>query len=298
MALPLVHPHPAQVIVQGVLASSFVAPLQAEAEGWERRLRLVGATYEQWYALQTSYVYLEAVFVAPDIQRQLPKELNHFIRVDRSWKTLMKRVARNPTALRHGTEGGLLEELTESSATLAAVQKRLEEYLSYKRSAFTRFFFLSNDELLDILGQSANPRAVQPHLIKCFANIERLELVDGTASGSVLGVIAMMSVEGERVPFGRAGFKTRGPVEEWLAQLEVAMLTSLQRLTKEAYLDLEQLPLVDWVRGRAAQVILTASQIAWCSAVETALAEADATVRQAALAISHDSGMTSVMMSG
>jgi len=51
---------------------------------------------------------------------------------------------------------------------------------------------LSNDELLEILAQTRNPLAVQPHLRKCFDAIAKLEF----------GIQAPQSSDGKATPGG------------------------------------------------------------------------------------------------
>jgi dynein heavy chain len=48
----------------------------------------------------------------------------------------------------------LLQQLQQYNDELDYVQKALEDYMETKRKAFPRFYFLSNDELIDILANS------------------------------------------------------------------------------------------------------------------------------------------------
>jgi hypothetical protein len=58
-----------------------------------------------------------------------------------------------------------------------------------------RFYFLSNDELLEILSEAKDPLAVQPFVKKCFEAVKELVF---EANGEIS---AMISQEGEKITF-------------------------------------------------------------------------------------------------
>jgi len=58
-----------------------------------------------------------------------------------------------PSAMRAATTPGLLEQLQLNNELLDQIMKCLDDYLESKRVIFPRFYFLSNEELLEILAQ-------------------------------------------------------------------------------------------------------------------------------------------------
>ncbi|KAJ3281611.1 Dynein heavy chain 6, axonemal [Borealophlyctis nickersoniae] len=261
-----------QVTVATIKGSRFIGPIKSEVDRWDKQLTLFAETLDAWLTCQRNWLYLESIFSAPDIQRQLPDEARMFMQVDRSWKDVMRKVSRNPNAMKSGTTPGLLETMIQNNALLDQIQKCLEDYLESKRLLFPRFYFLSNEELLEILSQTRNPQAVQPHLGKCFDAIKSLEFSSGDPKA--IDIAAMLSPEGERVPFAKT-IKARGNVEAWLGSVEEAMVGILRKLIKGAVAEFEESKRTDWVREHVGQVVVTGNQIIWTRDVGECLKAAE-----------------------
>ncbi|XP_067839723.1 dynein axonemal heavy chain 6 [Heptranchias perlo] len=261
--------------VSTIASSRYVGPIKGRVDEWQRLLSLFSETLDEWLMCQRNWLYLESIFCAPDIQRQLPAEARMFTQVDKSWKEIMRKVNRLPNALRAATQPGVLESFLTNNGLLDQILKCLEAYLESKRVIFPRFYFLSNDELLEILAQTRNPQAVQPHLRKCFDAISKLEFALAAQGEEKVtegepekvytnDILAMISPEGEKVSLGK-GLKARGNVEDWLGKVEEAMFSSLRRLCKASIADYQTQSREVWVVcGHPSQVILTISQLMWC----------------------------------
>ena len=77
----------------------------------------------------------------------------------------MSETAKHPQVLEACHADNRLQDLQMISVGLEKCQKSLNDYLDSKRNAFPRFFFISDDELLSILG-SHECTCVQEHMIK------------------------------------------------------------------------------------------------------------------------------------
>ena len=263
-----------QAKIQSMLAQKYVVNIRSKVEEWENKLALVQNTLEEWLDCQRQWMYLENIFGAEDIQKELPGETAKFNGVDKFWRETMSRTYQKPNVIEAAASKDLYEKFQDNNKVLEHVQKLLEDYLEKKRKAFPRFF-LTNDQLLEILSQTRNPHAVQPHLQKCFDNIKSIKFTEGQDS---VDIYAMVSADPEGDPetvkFTEI-VKAVGLVEGWLKKIEEAMVNSIKESTKQA---LTAYPKKgqkrgEWFFSYAAQAVLVIDMIMWTTLMEDAIRE-------------------------
>ena len=251
-----------------MLGSRYIRGVQDRVDEWAKKLSLLSETLDEWITCQRTWMYLENIFGAEDIQKQLPAESQKFLVVDRSWKLIMTRTfndTRVLSALNPLDNGALLRDtFMMNNEALESIQKSLEEYLETKRMAFPRFYFLSNDELLEIMSQTRDPHAVQPHMSKCFDAIKRIKFGEGRHGHDILG---FMDPSDEYVPLSES-VKAEGPVEAWLLTFEKGMRQTLYDKCKSAYqnyppTDAEAINRKQWLWSYPAQVVIAIDQVIW-----------------------------------
>ncbi|XP_074169160.1 dynein axonemal heavy chain 1 isoform X1 [Rhinolophus sinicus] len=252
------------VMTQSMSFSPYKKPFEQRISAWENKLKLTQEVLEEWLNCQRSWLYLEPIFSSEDITRQLPVESKRYQTMERIWRKIMKNAYENREIINVCSDQRLLDSLRDCNKLLDMVQKGLSEYLETKRSAFPRFYFLSDDELLEILSQTKDPTAVQPHLRKCFENIARLLFQED------LEITHMYSAEGEEVQLSFSIYPSSN-VEDWLREVERSMKTSIRDIIERAIKTYPTMPRTQWVLNWPGQVTIAGCQTYWTMEVAEAL---------------------------
>jgi dynein heavy chain len=138
----------------------------------------------------------------------------------------MRNIKENPSIKKISDDNISLRKMKENNRVFEQIRKALDEFLEKKRTNFQRFFFLSNDELLEILSVAKELKTLQPFLSKVFENIHAFEFDKENISG-------VLSAEGEKLEFRHFALRPgQNEVEDWLRLIEEQMRASLKHTLK------------------------------------------------------------------
>eukprot|EP00937_MAST-01D_sp_MAST-1D-sp2_P007011 g7011.t1 len=268
------------VKAQAMAGSRYIKPMLGRIKKWEHMLTNLQDIIDECLKVQATWLYLEPIFSSEDIMRQMPKEGELFRKVDALWRDNMAQTEAEPAVLTVAERDGVVSDMKQANEMLDVIQKGLNDYLETKRLYFARFFFLSNDELLEILSETKDPLRVQPHCKKCFDGVQSLDFADN------LDIKGMVSPEKENVPFAYEQvhfpqvnpMNTGGNVEVWLLQTEQIMQRTVAQKVDDAMVDYPTRPRLEFSVKWPGQVVLCVNQIEWAKKVEACLLESDTAI--------------------
>ncbi|KAL1605495.1 dynein heavy chain [Nothophoma quercina] len=262
--------------LQAMRHSPYYKEFEEEASAWEDRLNRVHVLFDVWIDVQRQWIYLEGVFTGnADIKHLLPMESSRFSNINSEFLNVMKKVARQPTVMEALNITGVQQSLDRLADMLRKIQKALGEYLERERVAFPRFYFVGDEDLLEIIGNSNDVLRITKHLRKMFAGVSGLTTdEDGLITG-------FTSKEGEEVKLRQTVSLVQTPrINEWLGALEKNMKHTLAEMTYEAFEEFTELMATevmdpsafnDYITKYPTQVVVLGTQMSWTQSVESAL---------------------------
>ncbi|KAI1416726.1 cytoplasmic dynein heavy chain [Hypoxylon sp. FL1857] len=270
--------------LQAMKHSPYYKEFEEEASSWEDKLNRVHVLFDVWIDVQRQWVYLEGVFTGnADIKHLLPIESSRFQNINSEFMTVMKKVYKQPMVMDVLGITGVQKSLERLAELLNKIQKALGEYLEKERVSFPRFYFVGDEDLLEMIGNSNDTLRIAKHFKKMFAGLTGLVMDDESI------ISGFTSKEGEVVRLKKEISLAKVPkINDWLALLESGMKATLAELLAEAVEaytpifesdDINQNALNDFMNGFPSQIVVLATQVVWTTAVEQSLDKGGSTLQ-------------------
>ena len=260
---------------QSMSNSPYYNQFKDDIEPWKDKLENIRLLFNEWVDVQRKWVYLEGIFFgSADIMNELASDYNKFKSIDAEFTGLMKKVANKPFILEVISIPSIKSILEEKLKTaLERIQKALYNFLEKQRQNFARFYFIGDEDLLEIIGNSRDVNKITRHFNKMFAGMNSLLCEDGDE------LTGMVSREFEEVQFEKSVKISEDPVVyQWLRkvqeQMQLTLATKLERAVAEIS-EMDYIGKVDefikWIEQYPAQITVLSSQVLWSASIEAAL---------------------------
>ncbi|KRY19216.1 Cytoplasmic dynein 2 heavy chain 1 [Trichinella patagoniensis] len=249
-----------QALVQSLKESSLQNAFYDRTNFWEQRLSELLDLVRLLQEIQRKWLSLSPVFNLG----ALPKEWSRFQRLDKEFQQIMNGLAQDNRIMMLRVNASSRSSLTNLAEQLQRCQKALNQYLEEKRDEFPRFYFIGDDDLLELLGRADDPEIIQMHLKKLFPGIHTVHFDKGNNC-----ITAVASADGEILPL-QSPVKIAGEVQLWLSALHLSIQETLKRSVILAVNTMKSGQNLDPSQF-CSQVLCLSEQIRFCEQCEKAI---------------------------
>ncbi|KAF7378965.1 hypothetical protein HZH66_015199 [Vespula vulgaris] len=212
----------------------------------EERIKILSIVQRKW-------VYLEPIYGSG----AAPNDSGKWSRTDKEFRYLMGEVSHDPrvSSIRRLP----LPALINLKDLLDRCQRSLDEFLEERRSSYPRLYFLSDEDLLELV--SGSGKALESHLPKLYQGIGSVIRDDNNS------LIAVISPEGEILNLSDV-IDTSEPLPRWLNNLEKVIRNTLRQSLDKCLIDSSPDPSI-----YPTQILLLSERIRFTERCEAALKE-------------------------
>ena len=139
----------------------------------ELKLSTAQSVLKLWETIQTTLFSVHRFFESEEVRSQLANELRRFKLIEAGYKSIILNAQKHQklsTIIEHAPD--LPNSLGDMLQGLRGVISDVQGWLDKKRLTFPRLFFLSDEELLDLVSFAKQPSKLKEYLPKYFKHFK------------------------------------------------------------------------------------------------------------------------------
>ena len=130
--------------------------------------------YNCWRDVQKYWAYLLPIFKQKDIADQMADSHAKFVEIDGNYRDSVAEAGQGKVTYKQFARSDkLFDEIEEMQKGLEILMRSLVKYLECKREYFPRLYFLSNEQIIEIVGVMENIGTLERNLFKMFEGIDK-----------------------------------------------------------------------------------------------------------------------------
>jgi len=242
-----------QLVIQGMMASRYLAQFEQEVNGWQKALFNVNEVFLLVGDIQRTWSYLEPLFIhSEEVKRELPEDASRFITIDIDTRKVLHKAWDIKNVKQAFNEDGLMNKLDGIQEQLDICKKSLADFLDGRRRQFPRYYFVSEADLLDILSNGGTPEKILQHISKIYLSTKTLTLSpndENLPSGRPCAIEFVSGVGSEICTFEPA-VPLEGKVEIYMQTILDAQKKSIFETVKRSLARYDVQPRPEWVLAK------------------------------------------------
>ena len=264
-----------QLLIQSIASNKYLAYYEQEVLKWQKGLASVNETIRLLSEVQKTWSFLINLFIySEEVKKELPKESHDFIKIDQDVKEILQFGSKMSNIFEFSNtevKGHLVMTLLENIFNdLNSCQKGLNNFIAQKRKVFPRFYFLTMEELLDILANGNNPLLLfkeKNYMNKIVQAADKLGMqeVEGQRP-KIINLTASVGIE--KIDFVGGGIQLQGKVENYLQDVLAVVSDTIRQKAKSSLTAWTQLSREEWINQNFAQLNLLVNSMYWVQDVE------------------------------